>query len=132
MLFTKLFFIAVPVFFIIDMVWLVLVARGFYKSQMGELLRTDINWVAAIIFYLLFVAGLILFVIQPAIVVGDWTHALVWGALFGFMTYATYDLTNLATLNGWNVTLALVDMAWGTVLSASVATVTCFIAMRVL
>jgi uncharacterized membrane protein len=87
-------------------------------------MRPDINWAAAIIFYLIFIAGLILFVVTPAIEKGSWTHALLFGALFGLITYATYDLTNLATLKEWPLVVTLVDMAWGAALAASVSVVT--------
>ena len=97
-MFIKLYAIALPVFFAIDMVWLGLVAKNFYKSQIGFLMKPDINWTAAIIFYLLFIVGLVLFVIMPAVEKGSWVYALLFGALFGLITYATYDLTNLATL----------------------------------
>lgn len=123
------YLISVPVFFVIDMVWLGLVARNFYQGQIGHLLG-PVNWPAAIIFYLIFLVGVLLFAIMPALKTGDWTQALLWGALFGFFTYATYDLTNLATLKDWPLTVVVVDMIWGTVLSASVATVTYLIASR--
>ncbi len=127
----KLYLIAVPLFFAIDMLWLGLIAKSFYFNQIGALMKTDTNWTAAIIFYLLFIAGLVLFVIAPAVEKNSWTHALVFGALFGFIAYATYDLTNLATLKGWPLMVSLVDMAWGAVLAASVSSVTYWIATRV-
>lgn len=129
-MFIRLFFIALPVFFIIDMIWLVLVAKNFYQKQIGFLMRPDVNWTAAIIFYLLFIAGLVLFVITPAVEKQSWVHALVYGALFGLITYATYDLTNLATLKDWPVIVTVVDLAWGMVLSASVSLVTWVIGNR--
>jgi uncharacterized membrane protein len=127
----KLFLIALPVFFIIDMVWLVLVAKNFYQKQIGFLMRPDINWAAAIIFYLLFIAGLVLFVISPAVVKHSWTHALLFGALFGLITYATYDLTNLATLKDWPLTVTIVDLIWGTVLAASISVITYAIGSKI-
>ena len=127
-MFIKLYAIALPVFFAIDMVWLGLVASSFYKSQIGFLLKPDVNWTAAILFYLLFIVGLVLFVIAPAAQLGSWSHALLFGALFGLISYATYDLTNLATMKDWPLLVTIVDMAWGTVLGASVSVVTFFIA----
>src|SRR5664280_1948380 len=100
-MFIKLFFIALPVFFAVDLVWLIFVARSFYQKQIGFLMKPDINWPAAIIFYLLFIAGLVTFVISPAVDKHSWVHAILFGALFGLITYATYDLTNLATIKGW-------------------------------
>lgn len=120
------YLISVPIFFVIDMVWLGVVARSFYQSQLGPLLG-PVNWVAAIIFYLVFLLGLTFFATQPALQALSWQKALLLGALFGFFTYATYDLTNLATLKGWPLAVSLVDMAWGTVLGGAVATVTYFV-----
>lgn len=120
----KLFLIALPVFFAIDMVWLGLVAKGFYRRHLSDLLAPEANWVAAIAFYLLFMLGLVVFVIAPAVDAGSWTDALWRGAFFGLVTYATYDLTNQATLRGWPPVVTVVDLAWGAVLAASVATIT--------
>jgi len=129
-MFLKLYCIALPVFFALDMVWLGLVAKNFYAKQIGFLMKPNINWVAAILFYALFVAGLVLFVIAPALEKGAWERALLFGALFGFFTYATYDLTNLATLKDWPLSLTIVDLTWGMVLAASVSTATYFIAEK--
>jgi uncharacterized membrane protein len=130
-MFIKLFLIALPVFFLIDMIWLVLVAKKFYQDQIGFLMRPDINWFAAIMFYLLFISGLVLFVISPAFEKHSWVHALLYGALFGLITYATYDLTNLATLKDWPLLVTVVDLIWGTVLAASISVVTYFIAGKI-
>jgi uncharacterized membrane protein len=130
-MFAKLFLIALPVFCAIDMVWLVVVAKNFYKEQIGFLMRPDINWLAAIIFYLLFITGLIVFVITPAMVRQSWVHALLYGALFGLVTYATYDLTNLATVKDWPLLVTVVDLVWGSVLAASVSVITYLIANRI-
>ncbi len=93
-------------------------------------MKTDVNWLAAIIFYLLFVVGIVVFVISPALEKNSWTHALLFGALFGLITYATYDLTNLATIKDWPLLVTIVDLIWGTTLSAFVATVSYFIATK--
>ena len=130
-MFIKLFFIALPVFFVIDMIWLVLVAKNFYQNQIGFLMKPDINWVAAIIFYILFIAGLVVFVISPAVEKHSWVHALLFGALFGLITYATYDLTNLATLKDWPLTVTIVDLVWGSVLSALISVITFIIKEKV-
>ena len=130
-MFIKLFLIALPVFFVIDMVWLVLVAKKFYQGQIGFLMKPDINWFAAIIFYLLFIAGLIIFVISPAVEKHSWVHALLFGALFGLITYATYDLTNLATLKDWPLLVTVVDLIWGTVLASSISLIAYFIANKI-
>jgi len=125
-----LYFIALPVFFVLDMVWLGLAAKKFYGEQIGFLMRTNINWFAAIIFYLLFIAGLVFFVISPAVERKSWLNALFVGALFGLLTYSTYDLTNLATLKDWPLLLTVVDIIWGMVLSTSVSLISYFIAMK--
>lgn len=121
------YLISVPVFFAIDMVWLGLVANKLYQSQLGFLLG-PVNWPVAIAFYLIFLVGLLIFVIAPAVETKSIMHALVFGALFGFFTYATYDLTNWATVKDWPWLISVVDMAWGTVLSASVSVVTYWLA----
>lgn len=131
LMFLKLYVIAVPVFFAIDMVWLGVIAKGFYRQQIGTLLKPEVNWIAAVIFYLLFLAGLVFFVIEPAMQKHSWSDALLRGAFFGLVTYATYDLTNLAVAKDWPLTVTVVDMLWGTVLAASVALVTYVIAQKI-
>ena len=121
--FLTLYLTSVPVFFAIDMFWLGVVAKDFYQSRLGELMG-DVNWPAAIVFYLVFLVGLTFFATYPAVIKGSLVQALILGALFGFFTYATYDLTNLATLKGWPLSVSLVDMLWGTVLGGLVAFVT--------
>jgi uncharacterized membrane protein len=131
MMFFKLFLIALPVFVVIDMAWLVLIAKKFYQDQIGFLMKPDINWLAAILFYLLFISGLVIFVITPAVEKHSWIHALVYGALFGLITYATYDLTNLATLKNWPYLVAIVDLIWGTLLAASISVISYFISSKI-
>ena len=123
-IFLRLFGVAVVTFFVIDMLWLGVVARSFYRAQMGHLLRANVNWAAAIVFYLVFVFGIVVLVVWPAIQRQSLGHALVLGALFGLVTYAAYDLTNLATLEGFPFKVALVDLVWGMVLCASVSGIT--------
>jgi uncharacterized membrane protein len=130
-MYVKLFLIALPIFFVIDMAWLVLVAKKFYQQQIGFLMKPDINWFAAIIFYLLFIAGLVIFVISPAVEKHSWVHAVIFGALFGLITYATYDLTNLATMKDWPLLVTIVDLIWGTVLAASISSITYFLAGKI-
>ena len=131
-MFIKLFLIALPLFVVIDMVWLLLVAKDFYRKQIGFLMRPDIGWYAAITFYLLFIAGMIVFVISPAVEKHSWTHSLFFGALFGLITYGTYDLTNLATMKDWPVLVTVVDLIWGMVLSSSVSVLTYLVSTRIL
>ena len=117
----KLYLIAFAVFFAIDMVWLVLVANKFYQKHLGFLMKPRVTWIAAIIFYLIFIAGLVVFVISPALEKHSWKHALLFGALFGLITYATYDLTNLATVKDWPLLVTVVDLVWGTALATVVS-----------
>jgi len=129
-MFLKLYFIALPIFFVADMIWLGVAAKNFYAKQIGFLMKSNVNWAAALLFYLLFLAGLVVFVIAPAVEKDSWARALLLGALFGLITYATYDLTNLATLKDWPLALAMVDLIWGTVLAGSVSIATYLIARK--
>ncbi len=123
-IFLKLYAVALTAFLIIDLIWLGVVARSFYQAQMGHLMRANVNWTAAIVFYLIFVSGIVVLVVWPAIDRQSLTHAIVLGALLGLVTYAAYDLTNLATLEGFPLTVAVVDLMWGTVLCATVSAIT--------
>jgi len=129
-MFIKLYAIAFSVFLLIDAIWLGLVAKNFYRNQIGFIMKTNPNFVAAIAFYLLFIVGLVVFVITPSIEKGSWTTALFLGLLFGLITYATYDLTNLATLKDWPIIVTIVDLIWGSVLAASVSVITFLIAQK--
>jgi uncharacterized membrane protein len=126
----KLLAIALPVFFALDMLWLGVLAKDLYREQVGGLMKADPNWWAAILFYLVFLAGMVFFVIAPAREKRSWRHALSVGAVFGFVTYATFDLTSLALLKDWPLLITVVDLAWGTVLSASVSVITYGIAEK--
>lgn len=123
--------VSVPVFFALDMVWLGLIARKFYRKSLDPLLATDFNWIAGLVFYFIFLAGVLVFAVLPGMERRSLVHTVAMAALFGFIAYATYDLTNLATLRGWPLALSIVDMAWGTVLSASTAGITYLIVSRV-
>lgn len=106
------------VFFALDYLWLSRVAIGFYKSQIGEIMRPQPNFTAAGIFYLFYIAGIVYFAVAPAMQNGGVWTALLSGALLGLFAYGTYDMTNLATLKAWTLSLSLLDMAWGMVLTA--------------
>lgn len=129
-MYLKRYAIALPVFCAIDMVWIGLVANDFYRQHLGHLMRTDILAAPALAFYLLFVVGLVVFAIAPALEQKSWRHALLRGGLFGFISYATYDLTNYATLNNWPLLVTVVDLVWGATLAASVCTASYFIARK--
>lgn len=122
----KLYVCAFFGFLAIDIVWLAVVARGFYRRQVGFLLSDQPNWWAAIAFYLLFVAGLLVFAVVPGIQAGSLRRTLLLAGFFGLVTYATYDLTNLATVKNWPWVVTLVDMVWGVLLSMSVSCVAYF------
>lgn len=119
----KLYLATLIAFFAIDMVWLGLVARNFYRRHLGFLLRPNPNWAAAIIFYLLFIAGILVFVVLPGLEDGSLTTTVLRAAFFGLVTYATYDLTNLATLKNWPLCVTLADLAWGMFLCIAVSSV---------
>jgi len=119
--FVKLYFATLVVFLAIDMVWLGVLAKGFYQRHLGDLLRPDVRWGAALLFYLIFVGGVLLFAVLPALERASFRYAVLLGGLFGMIAYATYDLTNLATLRGFPPIVAVVDMVWGFVLTAVVA-----------
>jgi uncharacterized membrane protein len=127
-----LYLLTVPVFFLIDMVWLGFVAKGFYRRHLGDFLAPKFNWTAAIVFYLLFIVGILVFAVLPGMERGSFAHCLLMGVLFGFFTYATYDLTNLATLKGWPMPIVIVDIIWGMVLSGSVAAISFLIGRKML
>ena len=123
-----LLWIAAAVLFLaIDMVWLLWLGRSLYVSEIGDLLRQPPNFGAAGAFYVLYVTGMMLMVIWPAVQAQSVQQALVQGALLGLIAYGTYDLTNLAVMKGFTTKIAIIDMLWGTVLTASVATLTTWI-----
>ena len=128
----KLYFSSALVFFTLDMIWLGFVAKNFYRVHIGGLLRPEVNWPGAIIFYLIFIAGIEYFAILPSVEKGSFVHAAIAGALFGLVTYATYDLTNYATMRDFPLIVALIDMAWGAFLSCTVTVAGYFLATRVL
>lgn len=118
------------VFFGLDYLWLSRVAIGFYRRHIGDLLLATPNFAAAGLFYLVYVAGIVYFAVMPAVAGGSWLTALVGGAFLGLIAYGTYDMTNLATLKDWSLSVSLVDMAWGTVLTATAATAGYFAVAR--
>ncbi len=130
-MFIKAYFITLPVFLAIDMVWLTIISRKFYAQQLGYLMKTNVNLVAAGLFYLLFVVGLVVFSVLPALEKSSWSQALFLGALLGLISYATYDLTNLATVKDWPLVVTIVDMVWGTILGASVSLISYFIVSKI-
>lgn len=129
-MFLKVYLTALSLFLILDGVWLGFLAKSFYAKQIGFLFKTNINWIAALLFYVLFIFALLIFVINPAIEKNSIIHAILLGALFGFITYATYDLTNLATLKDWPIAVTIVDLIWGSFVTAVVSSVTFLIFIK--
>jgi len=125
----KLYGIAFGVFLVIDLIWLGVIARNLYRQELGFIMSPKPNWLAAILFYIIFIMGLVFFVIHPAVEKSSLLSALFSGLLFGLVTYSTYDLTNLATLADWPLKITIIDMIWGTSLGGSVSVITSWIYM---
>jgi uncharacterized membrane protein len=109
-------------FLAIDSVWLITMADLLYRPLLGDLLAESFNVVPAVLFYVIYIAGIVIFAVRPALASGRWTTAAAFGALFGFCAYATYDLTNHATIRNWPAVITVADLCWGTVLTAISAT----------
>lgn len=127
MAFIKMYLVSLIIFFAIDILWLGFIAKDFYRAQIGHLMADRTNWPAAIIFYSIFIGGLVLFAVNPALEKESWLHALKMGAIFGFMCYGTYDMTNLATLKDWSLSITIIDIIWGTTLNSVTAVISFFI-----
>jgi len=110
-------------FLVIDYIWLKYIALSFYREQIGHLMLDKPNLGIALLFYLFYVVGVVVLAVNPALEKGQWTTAVLYGGLLGFVAYGTYDITNLATLKSWPPIVAIVDIIWGTVLTASVAAI---------
>ncbi len=121
--FLRMYGVGVLTCFALDLVWLGVVARGFYQRQLGHLLRPDVQWIPAVLFYLIYVAALVVFVAGPAVERQSVWRAIGYGAFFGVAAYAAFDLTSLALLRDFPVQAAVVDLAWGAFLSAVVCAV---------
>lgn len=120
----KTFLTAFAVFLGIDMLWLTVIAQKFYKSQIGHLMADKARLIPALVFYLLFIGSMVYFVIVPALEHQNLTRLIMSAAIFGLVTYATYDLTNMATLKDWPLLVTVVDLAWGTFISLAVSLIT--------
>ena len=129
--FFKHYLIALIVFSLIDVVWLVFISRKLYREKIGHLMADKVNVPAAVIFYLLFIAAMVFFVINPAAERQSVLYALGAGAFFGLVTYGTYDLTNLATLRNWPVSMTVIDLIWGSFVTASTCGLTTWISGRI-
>ena len=128
----KIYFITLAVFLAIDFVWLTMVAKNIYANQLGFLMTANVNWAAAILFYLLFCAGIVTFVITPSLEQHSSKKCLQLGLLFGLISYATYDLTNLATIKNWPLMITIIDLIWGSLVTATTASMSYYLSKRFL
>jgi len=128
--YSTVFFVTTLTFALVDLIWLCFIARPVYKHFLGHLLRPEPYWPAAILFYILFILGMMVFVIVPALKQHNVAYAWLYGALFGFFTYMTYELTNLAVLDRWPKGIVLIDIAWGTVLCSAVCGLSCWVLLK--
>ncbi|AKM81333.1 MAG: hypothetical protein UT13_C0001G0372 [Candidatus Pacebacteria bacterium GW2011_GWF2_38_9] len=128
----KQFLVAFTTFLAIDGLWLTLIAKNFYAKHLGFLMAKTPNLTAALIFYLIYVFTMVVLIITPALQKGSLTTAILTGALFGLCAYATYDLTNLATIKDWPLLVTIVDLIWGTVLSGAVAGISYLVLTKLL
>lgn len=119
--------ITLTVFMVIDLIWLGFIAKDLYSKYLGYLMSDNVNWLAAVVFYLIFIGGVCYFVLYPSLIDKNMTNLLIRASLFGFITYATYDLTNLATIKDWPINITIIDLIWGTTLSTSVSVISYFI-----
>lgn len=130
MYFVKSYLVSLVFFIIFDLLWIGVIAKKMYAEKLSFIMSPQINFVPVILFYLLFVVGLLLMVVFPAIEKKSWTHALLYGILFGLVTYATYDLTNLATLKNWPLSITIIDLIWGSFLSAATSVISFLIIQK--
>ncbi len=128
----QLFAIAFPAALVLDFAWIVVFAQQFYRQEIGYLLTPNVNWTAALLFYVFYIIALIVFVLVPAFAAGSARKALVLGAFLGFTAYMTYDLTSLATTRDWTLAVTTVDIAWGTFMSGAVAVFTYWVGKKFL
>ncbi len=122
--FFKLAVIAFFVFLVIDFIWLVFISRKLYDRELKAIKKEKINWTAAGIFYVIYIIGIVFFVIAPAVEKASISYAIFGGALFGLVAYSTYDLTNLATMKGFPLKITIIDLIWGTFVTAAVSGLT--------
>ncbi len=118
------------VFLLIDIIWLAKISPGFYKSHLGHLMATKVSYIPALVFYLSYIVALLIFVINPAVEHQSIMQALYLGALIGFVMYGTYDLTNMATLKDWPLIVTVVDLIWGTFITATTSAISTYLIMK--
>lgn len=127
-MFFKLFLALVPLMVVTDLLWIGVVMKDFYRGNLGHLMATSVNWIPAVFFYLIFITGLLYFVALPGIASGSFMRTALMGAGFGLVAYATYDLTNHATMKDWPLMVTLVDILWGACISGALAAAAFFLA----
>ena len=123
-MFIKEYVVALIVFLAIDAIWLLFISKKLYSKYLGYLMSPKPNLFAALIFYMIFIVGLVFFVISPAINTSDFLYTIKAGLLFGAITYATYDLTNLATIKDWPIKITIVDLIWGSFIATITSVIT--------
>ncbi|MBO0129699.1 MULTISPECIES: DUF2177 family protein [Agrobacterium tumefaciens complex] len=126
------YFFTLVAFLVIDFIWLSTMASRLYRPAIGDLLAENFRLAPAVVFYLIYAGGLTFLAVRPALLSGEWTTALLYGAIVGFMAYATYDLTNQATLKNWPTTLTIADLLWGAFVSAAAAIIGYIVTVRLL
>ncbi|MBT2685074.1 DUF2177 family protein [Bacillus sp. ISL-37] len=126
----RIYSVTFVVFLMLDSVWLGVISPALYKEQIGHLLAPEVNWTAAVMFYILFIAGLVFFAVNPSIQQNSWKAALRNGAFFGLVCYATYDLTNQATMRDWPLLITAIDLMWGTFICGISSLVSFFIGRK--
>ncbi|WP_337043471.1 DUF2177 family protein [Emticicia sp. 17c] len=124
------FIITALIFFALDMVWLGLIAKNYYQQKIGFLMADKVNWLAAMLFYLLYIGGIVYFAIYPSLNTGNWQTVLLKGAILGLLCYGTYDLTNWATLKNWPYQIVIIDLGWGAFVTGTAASVTFIISQK--
>ncbi len=125
----KMYIVTLIIFFAIDIIWLGFIAKDIYKEHLGFIMGEKTNWIAAIVFYMVYIIGLIFFALNPALQKDSLIYAALVGGFFGLITYATYDMTNLATLKDWPIFITAIDITWGTLLCSATSSIS-FIILR--
>lgn len=124
--------ISAIIFIFMDLLWLGVIAKSFYRARLGFILSDKVNWAAAVIFYFIYCAGVLWFAVLPSLENGEWHTALINGCLLGLLCYATYDLTNMATIAKWPLQITLIDIAWGAFITGTVSVSTHLVAVNLL
>lgn len=126
----KSYAVTFTIFTVIELIWLLLIAKNLYEKELGYIMKEKPNLIAAVVFMLIFVAGLVFFVVNPALAKENWAYALFAGIFYGLVTYATYTLTNLSNLDSWPIKVSIIDLIWGLILGGSVSTISFLILDR--